>query len=101
MALASGCGRVIGYTAAPIGLAAARHRGPVALASLVERADRLGRRGRLLPDRLELAPQWRELDLDRAAPPLELPTPEILLPPSRDRPGPLPALLGQAHGAGE
>src|SRR3954454_25179690 len=99
MVLASGCRPFIGHSAIPIGLAAARHRGPVALASLLERADFLGRRGCLLPDRLELAPQCRELDLDRATPPLQLPTPAILLPPSHDRRGPLPGLLGHAHRA--
>src|SRR5438270_11217914 len=94
MGLASRCRAVIG-------LATARHRGPVALASLLEPADLLGRPGGLFPDRLELAPQRRELGLDRRPPPLELATPAVSLPLAHDRRGPLPGLLGQPHRAGE
>src|SRR4051794_19076807 len=84
-----------------IGLATARHRGPVALASLLEPASLLGRPDGLFPDRLELAPQHRELGLDRGPPPLELATPAVPLPLAKDRLGPLPGLLRQAHRAGE
>src|SRR3954463_10579936 len=90
MGLASGC-------CALIGLATPRHRGPVALAPLLEQVGFLGRPGGLLADRLELAPQRRELGLDRGAPPLQLATPAALLPLSHDRRGPLPGLLDQAH----
>src|SRR3954447_6438177 len=65
MGLASGC-------CALIGLATPRHRGPVALAPLLEQVDFLGRPGGLFADRLELAPQRRELGLDRGAPPLQI-----------------------------
>src|SRR3954451_2348888 len=101
MGLASGCRTLVAYRVAPVGLAAARHRSPVALASLLEQAGLPGRPGGLLVDRLELPPQPREPGLDRGAPPLQLATPAILLPPSLDRSGPLPGLLGHAHRAGE
>src|SRR4051812_41610287 len=101
MGLASGCGTFIAYSVALTGLATARHRGPVARASLLEQADLLGRPGGLFLDRLELAPQRRELGLDRGAPPLQPPPPAVLLPLSHGRRGPLPGLLGQAHRAGE
>src|SRR5215217_7877920 len=101
MSLASRCCTFIAYSVALIGLATARHRGSVALASLLEQADLLGRPGGLFPDRLELAPQRRELGLDRGAPPLQLATPAALLPLSDDRRGPLAGLLGQAHRPGE
>src|SRR3954453_4858688 len=80
-----------------IGLATARHRGPVALAPLLEQVGFLGRPGGLFADRLELAPQRRELGPDRGAPPLPLATPAAPPPLPRARRGPLPGLLGQAH----
>src|SRR3954464_6957156 len=101
MGLASGYCTPVVYSVALIGLAASCQRGPVAPASLGERADLLGRPGGLVPDRRELAPQRRELGLDRGAPPLQVATHAALLPLSLDRRGPLPGLLGQAHRAGE
>src|SRR3954454_17234678 len=101
MGLASGNWTFIAYSVALTGLATARHRGSVALASLLEQADLLGRPGGLFPDRLELAPPRRELGLDRGAPPPHLPPPAVLLPRSHDRRGPLTGLLGQTHRAGE
>src|SRR4051812_15487394 len=80
MGLASGYRTPIVYSVALIGPAAPCHRGPVAPASLGEQADLLGRPGGLVPDRLELAPQRRELGLDRGSPPLQLATHAALLP---------------------
>src|SRR5689334_21756033 len=97
MGLASGCCTSVVCSVAFIGPAASRHRGPVALALLVEPAGLLGRPGSLLSDRRELDPQRRQLGLDRGAPPLHLATPAALLPLARDRLGLLAGLLGQAH----
>src|SRR5688572_29207411 len=94
MGLASNC-------CALIGLATARHGSSIALESRFEQADLLGRPVGLFPDRLELAPQCRELGLDRGSLPLQLPTPLVPFPLSRERRGPLAGLLGHAHRAGE
>ena len=87
----------------PSALRLGAHRGAVVLA--IARSTQAGLLGRLVglfPDRLEFAPQRRDLGLDARC--ASAPVPAACGPLSRlsgDRRGPLAGLLGQAHRTGE